>query len=80
MRYITASGLGRPTPIGQTAGMSEPLLAWAVLIFGYLLPLLHVALSPRFIIRSKPIVARLIDTGGPLAKFKKRFQGLGLEK
>jgi large subunit ribosomal protein L31 len=25
-------------------------------------------------------VHRLIDTGGQLAKFKKRFQGLGLEK
>ena len=25
-------------------------------------------------------VHRLVDTGGQLAKFKKRFQGLGLEK
>ena len=25
-------------------------------------------------------VHRLLDTGGQLAKFKKRFQGLGLEK
>jgi hypothetical protein len=44
---MTGSGLGRHPPIGQTAGMSETLLAWAVLIFGYLLPILHVALSPR---------------------------------
>lgn len=26
--------------------MNETALAWAVLVFGYLLPLLHVALSP----------------------------------
>lgn len=27
--------------------MNETVLAWAILVFGYLLPLVHVALSPK---------------------------------
>ncbi|MFC4353160.1 hypothetical protein ACFOW6_16540 [Fodinicurvata halophila] len=32
---------------GHSVGVMESLIAWMILTFGWLLPLLHVALSPR---------------------------------
>ena len=63
-----------PLRFGATATLLQPVSTW-----GKAGDTLRLDIDPK----THPAwtgVHRLIDSGGQLAKFKRRFQGLGLEK